>query len=44
MQPAPQDDQLMSEHRVLSLEPHLDLNGAATAARTKQRSPIIPPV
>src|SRR5260370_40345027 len=25
MQPAPQDNQLMSEHRVLSLEPHLRL-------------------
>jgi hypothetical protein len=25
MQPAPQDNQLMSKHRVLSLEPHLRL-------------------
>jgi hypothetical protein len=41
-QPAPQDIQLMSKHRVLSLKPQLDLNGEARTARTKQSSPIIP--
>jgi hypothetical protein len=43
MQPTPQDDQLMSKHRVLSFKPQLDLNGEARTARTKQSSPIIPP-
>jgi hypothetical protein len=41
MQPAPQDNQLMSKHRVLSLK--FDLSGEARTARTKQNSPIIPP-
>jgi hypothetical protein len=31
--PAPQDDQLMSEHRILRL---FDLNGEASTARTNQ--------
>jgi hypothetical protein len=43
MQPAPQDIQLMSKHRVLSLKPNYDLNGEARTARAKQSSPIISP-
>jgi hypothetical protein len=35
MQPTPQDNRLMSKHRVLSLKPQLDLNGEARTARTK---------
>jgi hypothetical protein len=42
MQPTPQDDQLMSKHRVLSLKP-FDLNGEASTARAKQSNSIIPP-
>jgi hypothetical protein len=41
MRPAPQDNQLMSKHRVLSFKPNL--NGEARTARAKQNSPIIPP-
>ena len=43
MQPAPQDIQLMSKHRVLSLKPNLDLNGEVRTARAKQSSLTIPP-
>jgi hypothetical protein len=43
MQPAPQDNQLLSKHRVLSFKPQLRLNGEPKTARTKQSSPIIPP-
>jgi hypothetical protein len=43
MQPAPQDNQLMSKHRVLSFKRTFDLNGEARTARAKQSSPIIPP-
>jgi hypothetical protein len=39
---APQHNQLMSKHRVLSFS-NFDLNGEARTARTKQSSPIIPP-
>jgi hypothetical protein len=34
MQPTPQDNQLMSKHRVLGFKPHFDLNGEARTART----------
>jgi hypothetical protein len=34
----PQNDQLMSENRILCLKPALYLNGAAKTARTKQNS------
>jgi len=43
MEPAPQDNQLMSKHRVLSFSRTFDLNGEARTARTKQSSSIIPP-
>jgi hypothetical protein len=44
MQPTPQDNQLMSKHRVFSFKPHnFDLNGEARTAKTKQSSPIIRP-
>jgi hypothetical protein len=44
MQPAPQDNQLMSKHRVLKPQAaNFDLNGEARTARAKQSSPIIPP-
>src|SRR6187200_3390795 len=39
---APQNDQLMSKHRVLSFKPQLRLNGEAKIPRTKRSSPIIP--
>ena len=42
MQPTPQENHLMSKHRVLSFKPQLRL-GEASTARTKQNSPIIPP-
>jgi hypothetical protein len=42
-QPTPQDDQLMSEHRILRLKPAFDLSGEASTARTKQRNAIIAP-
>jgi len=41
MQPAPQDNQLMPKHRVLSR--NFDLNGEARTATTKQSSPVIAP-
>ena len=42
MQPAPQDNQLMSKHRILSFKPQLR-NGKAWTARTKQSNlPIRP--
>src|SRR5271154_3699322 len=37
-QPAPQDIQLMSKHRVLRFKPHCD--GEVKTARAKQSSPI----
>ena len=40
---APQNNQLMSKRRVLSISRNFDLNGEARTARTKQNSPIIPP-
>jgi hypothetical protein len=40
--PAPQDDQLMSEHHILRSR-NFDLNGEARTARAKQSTPIIPP-
>jgi hypothetical protein len=43
MQPAPQDIQLMSKHRVPASSRTFDLNGEAKPARTKQNSLIIPP-
>jgi len=43
MQPAPQDNQLMSKHRFSASSRNFDLNGEARTARTKQNSPIIPP-
>jgi hypothetical protein len=43
VQPAPQDIQLMSRHRVLSFKRTFDLNGEARTAETKQNNPIIPP-
>jgi hypothetical protein len=43
MQPAPQDIQLMSKHRVLSSSRNFDLNGNARTVSTKQSSPIVPP-
>jgi hypothetical protein len=39
----PQDDQLMSEHRILRFRRNFDLNGEARTARAKQSSQIIPP-
>jgi hypothetical protein len=42
MQPAPQDNQLMSKHCVLGSR-NFDLNGEARMARAKQNSSIIPP-
>jgi hypothetical protein len=44
MQPAPRDIELMLKHRILSLKPKLDWDGKARTARTKQNSPIIPPI
>jgi hypothetical protein len=41
--PTPQDNQLMSKHRILSFNRNFDLNGEVRTARTKQNSPIIPP-
>jgi hypothetical protein len=41
---APQNDQLMSEHRILRLKPLFDLNGEASTAKTNQISAIIAPV
>jgi hypothetical protein len=43
MQPTPQDNQLMSKHRVLSFQASLRLEGRGQDANTKQSSPIIPP-
>jgi hypothetical protein len=43
MQPAPQDNQLMSKHRVLGFKRNFDLNGEVRTARAKQNSSIIPP-
>jgi hypothetical protein len=43
MQPAPQDIQLMTKHRVLSLKPQLRLEWRDQEAKTKRSSPIIPP-
>jgi hypothetical protein len=43
MQPTPQDNQLMSKHRVLGFKPQLRLEGETSTARTKQSSPVIPP-
>jgi hypothetical protein len=43
MQATPQDNQLMSKHRGLSLSRNFDLNGKPGTARTKQNSPISPP-
>jgi hypothetical protein len=40
---ASQNDQLMSEHRILPSSPLFDLNGEASTARTKQMSAIIAP-
>jgi hypothetical protein len=43
LQPAPQNSQLMSKHRVFSASSrNFDLNGEARMASTKQSSPIIP--
>jgi hypothetical protein len=39
---APQNDQLMSEHRILSFKPALRLEWQAKIPRTKRSSPIIP--
>jgi hypothetical protein len=39
----PQNDQLMSKCRILSLKPLFDLNGEASAARTKQISATVAP-
>ena len=45
LRPAPQDNQLVSKHRVLASSRNFDLNGEARTARTKSNrsSPIIPP-
>jgi hypothetical protein len=41
--PPPQDNQLMSQRRILGFKPQLDLNGEARTHRAKRNSPIIPP-
>jgi len=41
---APQNDQLMSERRILGSSRLLDLNGEARTARTKQISATIAPI
>jgi len=41
MQSAPQDNQLMSKHRVLSLEPHLRLEWRGHGGQDETESPII---
>ena len=41
---APQNNQLMSKRRVLSISRNFDLNGEARTAKAKQSSPIISPV
>jgi hypothetical protein len=43
MEPALQDNQLMSKHRILGLKPLFDLNGEARMARTNHISAIIAP-
>jgi hypothetical protein len=43
MQPAPQNIQLMSKHRVLSFKPQLRLEWRVRTARAKQSRPIMPP-
>jgi hypothetical protein len=42
-QPTPQDNQLMSKHRILASSRNFNSNGEARTARTKQNNPIIPP-
>jgi hypothetical protein len=39
MQPAPQDNQLMSKHRVLSLEPHLRLEWRGQDGQNETEQP-----
>jgi hypothetical protein len=39
---APQNDQLMSEHRISASSWLFDLNGEAKIPRTKRSRPIIP--
>jgi hypothetical protein len=39
MQPAPQDNQLMSKHRVLSLEPHLRLERRGHGGQDETEKP-----
>jgi len=41
---APQDNQLMPKHPFSASSRNFDLNGEVRTARTKQSSPIIPPV
>jgi hypothetical protein len=43
LQLAPQDNQLMSKHRVLSFKPCLRPERRARTAKAKQSNPIIPP-
>jgi hypothetical protein len=43
MQPTPQDNQLMSKHRVLGFSRNFDLNGEPRTAKAKRSNPIIPP-
>jgi hypothetical protein len=42
MRPAPQDNQLMSKHCLISFEPQRRLEWRGRTTRTKQSSPIIP--
>ena len=41
--PAPQNNQLTSQRRILGFKSQLDLNGEAKTARAKQNNPIIAP-
>jgi hypothetical protein len=41
---SPQNDQLMSQRRILCFKPALRLESRTTKARNKYSSPIIPPV
>jgi len=43
MRPAPQDNQLMSKHRVLSFKPQLRLEWRGQEGQSEADSPIIPP-